>query len=179
MDDSSTNTLKVFAFLAAVFLIPVAAPELFLLVGSIIWPLYYFYVFINSFVFDATRDLPWHYGAANFFILFWVVISGWATGYMRSEKAGKAMLIFWGPFLMLPTWYTILGLSVPVDWQTYKNQNYIEVGCDKIYKKEYENTSNPFHEVCNYIPQNGKKLPRFAEDITNNHIEKTIPYAKN
>ena len=175
-DNSTADTLKTLAILGVIFAIPIAAPTLFYWGGLILWSFVYISLFFKSFAYDTAKDLPVYCGPTFFFILIWLTITGWALGHVRSPLAGKAMLIFWGGLFMFPTYVTSLGMAVPVDWDTYKLQNYIQVSCERVYKKEYTDTSNSFHEVCYYIPQQGHRLPVFYEDITSHSIEKTIPY---
>jgi hypothetical protein len=172
--NGDTGAWKMLALLAIIFAIPIAAPELFLLIGSIIWPLFYIFTFIKSVSWDATKDLPMYCGSAMTFPLFWIAITGWAMGYMRSPTAGLAMLFFWGPFLMLPTFYTMVGVAVPDDWAKYKDINYTQTTCEE----QLDKTTNKFYNLCVFVPKDGKKLPKFSEDTTNNDVHEVFPYAE-
>lgn len=173
-NNNSLNEMVIGASLAALFLIPVLSPRVFLFIGKHIWGWIYLFVAIRSLFFDPTSELPWFRNDPYWFLMLNLTIIGGAIGASRDKETALAMLTYWGGILLFPTWLAILGVGIPNDWNTYKTKNYTEITCRYVIKKGEEKGA----EHCLYAAQPGKKIPNFIEDVDHHKIKYVFKYTE-
>lgn len=147
--------LTVFLILVLVA-IPAMAPGFFIALGLIVWPITYIVIWIMSIGHDASNTVPWtivdtvqHPIAMIFFL--------GALGLINGVRGVVAMLVSWGPYLLLPTYLLGLGVSVENDrgWSGHMVDNYQDARCEMRPRGLYDGP-------CTHRPLPGRNLPVFA-----------------
>lgn len=88
--------------------------------AAIFWTIMYIILYRESLTYDPSEWSPWWYGDVTFLQMFSIVLVISSFGLIRGLKGMFAILILWGPLLMLPVYFLHLGTGAVVDEYTYK-----------------------------------------------------------
>jgi hypothetical protein len=165
----SLKSMGSLALVLAIIALPLLVPGAAILLGAIGWLIYYIYLAIDAMSFDPLRHLPEvHDRTASTVIATFVVLA--AIGAIRGIQGILAMLIVWGPLILLPLYQTALGVGVfhQEGWRGYRKEHWTTARCD---------TTNSQRRLdCElYVPRAGKQLPSF-EETTGVGVTRVIPY---
>lgn len=131
--------------------LPLFAPELFIVLSTIVWSIVYFAIWLSSFGWDPSRDIPvvFEISTRQGHVLLLGLAAG--LGLIRGAQGVTAMLLSWGPLIFVFHFATVLGIGVEMPRDKWISKNYIETACHN-------------HFVCFYEPKPGLILPSFTMD---------------
>jgi hypothetical protein len=185
--DGLGDSIKRFILITVVlFLVslPAFAPEMFIVVSVLAWPLIMLFFIVRSFFFDLSHSLPWFVFVASDlgvghmvgYCLVFMCLGAVANG----GRGAVAMLCFYGPTMLIPVLWTALGLGVvhKGGWEGYKKDMYTDT-CKDVYVPGtvYEDgiQGRDLKILCTYVPNPGLELPSFTEDEKGG-ITDVVPY---
>lgn len=131
--------------------LPLLAPEAFILLSAIAWPVVYFFIWLSSFGFDPSRDIPVVFEMASRpdNVLLLALAAGF--GLLRGGKGVTAMVLTWAPLIFVFHFATVMGIGVEMSRDKWIKQNYVETACHNTF-------------TCYYEPKQGLILPSFTMD---------------
>jgi hypothetical protein len=168
MSDNLKSMLSLVMVLAIIAL-PLLAPGTAIVLGAIGWFAYYFYLAAISISFDPMQHLPAVYDTTGGTVLSVLVVLT-LIGAIRGLPGIMALLVVWGPLVLLPYYHVGLGTGVlhPEGWRGYRAQHWVRSECAA--------GNGPRRLDCElYVPKAGKRLPSF-EETTGEGVTKIIPY---
>lgn len=160
-----------------VFGIPAMAPEVFIGISVILWPIVYSVIWIAGIGHDAASNLPWtvvNPEAASWSVLFIAALFGL---FMTGIRGSVAMAAFWGPMALIPTFllWTGVAASGTHGWYGYVHDNYQSTACEMGIDGYYMSAGNTADHCVNN-PNPGLALPTFVTNYPSGKILEVIPY---
>lgn len=138
-----------------VFFIPVLAPEIFIALAVIAWPLIYLLIWLASFGHDLVNDLPWV--VFNPDRVFWFPILMILLFVLPVFEFNRtvAMIVTWVPMVLLPGFMILVGVAIEYEdgWQKYVIDKYTNDDC-----------RNVAINGCYYQPKAGNNIPSFITE---------------
>ena len=136
--------------------IPAFVPELFIGISIIAWPIAYVVIWIMSIGADPSNTVPWVvYDTSGHW--FAMLIFFGMLGLVNGGRGVLAMLLTWGPAVMLPGYLIAMGVAAENDrgWTGYMYDNYQDSACELRPNGLYDGP-------CVHVPVPGLNLPIFA-----------------
>lgn len=109
--------------------VPLWAPGAFIVIGAIGWTVAYLYIYVSSIGHDLSNTIPWMVVSDTHFWSYLILIS--LFGLIRGPMGSIALLVVWGPLIMLPAFLVTVGLGTtdPHGWEGYVSANYQNERC--------------------------------------------------